>query len=239
MERGNFEPPDDVRIHCYGSRQEGRASGGSQHVRKEERVLQEGREGLETRVFVLRTTWYRKIDFNCSMANYPRFDVYDLELKKMRGNSDLRKLLVHTKNRSIIVIEDIDACGVGLQNRETQNDSRNSNFYVEKISLSGLLNFVDGLWSSCGDERIIVFTTNHKERLDPALLRPGRMDVQVEMSYCTYGGFKVLASSYLQVKEEEKVELFGEIEGLLKKVEVTPAEIAGELMKKTENVESI
>lgn len=174
-----------------------------------------------------------------AMANYLKFDVYDLDLKEVQGNSDLRKLLVGTKNRSILVIEDIDACGLGLQSRETENDSPNSNDDDDKISLSGLLNFVDGLWSSCGDERIIVFTTNHKERLDPALLRPGRMDVQVEMSYCTYGGFKVLAFSYLQVKEEEKVELFGEIEGLLKKVEVTPAEIAGELMKKTENVEIV
>ena len=33
------------------------------------------------------------------------------------------------------------------------------------MTLSGLLNFVDGLWSSCGDERIIIFTTNHIEKL--------------------------------------------------------------------------
>ncbi|CAH1428170.1 unnamed protein product [Lactuca virosa] len=174
-----------------------------------------------------------------AMANYLKFDVYDLDLKEVRGNSDLRKMLVGTKNRSIIVIEDIDACGVGLPSRETENDVSNSNEEDDKISLSGLLNFVDGLWSSCGDERIIVFTTNHKERLDAALLRPGRMDVQVEMSYCSYGGFKVLASTYLQVKEDEKMEVFGEIEGLLKKVEVTPAEIAGELMKKSDDVEIV
>ncbi|KAI3688881.1 hypothetical protein L2E82_46796 [Cichorium intybus] len=174
-----------------------------------------------------------------AMANYLKFDVYDLDLREVQCNSDLRRLLIGTKNRSILVIEDID-CNMGLQNRESEKgEAPNPIGDDDKISLSGLLNFVDGLWSSCGDERIIVFTTNHKERLDPALLRPGRMDVQVEMSYCTYGGFKVLASSYLQVKEEEKVELFGEIEGLLKKVEVTPAEIAGELMKKTENVESV
>ncbi|KAI3750225.1 hypothetical protein L2E82_20858 [Cichorium intybus] len=36
--------------------------------------------------------------------------VYDLDLKEVRGNSDMRKLLTGTKNRSIIVIEDIDAC---------------------------------------------------------------------------------------------------------------------------------
>ncbi|XP_071704260.1 protein HYPER-SENSITIVITY-RELATED 4-like [Rutidosis leptorrhynchoides] len=170
-----------------------------------------------------------------AMANYLKFDVYDLDLREVQCNSDLRRLLIGTKNRSIIVIEDID-CNVGLQNRDLEKDEANKD--EDKITLSGLLNFIDGLWSSCGDERIIVFTTNHKDRLDAALLRPGRMDVHLEMSYCTYGGFKILASTYLQVKEDEKSELFGVIKVLLKKVKVTPAEIAGELMK-GENVEVV
>lgn len=91
-----------------------------------------------------------------------------------------------------------------------------------------MLNFIDGLWSSCGDERIIVFTTNHKDKLDPALLRPGRMDMHIHMSYCTPSGFKILASNYLSIQSHG---LFTEIEGLLEEVEVTPAEVAEELMK--------
>lgn len=96
------------------------------------------------------------------------------------------------------------------------------------MTLSGLLNFIDGLWTSCGDERIIVFTTNHKDRLDPALLRPGRMDMHIHMSYCTPSGFKFLASNYLRIESHC---LFTEIEGLIKEVEATPAEVAEELMK--------
>ena len=88
---------------------------------------------------------------------------------------------------------------------------------------------MDGLWSSCGDERIIVFTTNHKDQLDPALLRPGRMDVHVHMSYCTMDGFKILASNYLNIEADHQ--LYRQIEGLLENVEVTPAEIAEELLK--------
>lgn len=91
-----------------------------------------------------------------------------------------------------------------------------------------LLNFIDGLWSSCGDELLIVFTTNHKDRLDPALLRPGRMDVHIHMSYCTFHGFKTLAMNYLKIREHP---LFDVIQELLAKVEATPAEIAGQLMK--------
>ena len=97
-----------------------------------------------------------------------------------------------------------------------------------KLTLSGILNFTDGLWSSCGEQRIIVFTTNHKDRLDPALLRPGRMDMHIYMSYCTYDGFKTLASNYLGVTDHP---LFGEIETLLKNTEVSPAEIGEELMR--------
>lgn len=158
-----------------------------------------------------------------AMANYLKFDVYDLDLREVQCNSDLRRLLIGTANRSILVIEDID-CNVGVVNRES-GDGTNED---DKITLSGLLNFIDGLWSSCGDERIIVFTTNHKERLDRALLRPGRMDIHIEMSYCSFDGFKLLASNYLKVEDHP---LFKNIEQFLSKVQVTPAEIAGELMK--------
>lgn len=149
-----------------------------------------------------------------SMANYLKFDVYDLDLKEVQCNSDLRRLLIGTSNRSILVIEDVD------NSFETGDD--------EKVTLSGLLNFVDGLWSSCGDERILVMTTNHKGRIDPVLLRPGRMDMHIHMSYIGFNGFKILASNYLKVDEHQ---LFGEIEEMLKKVQATPAEVAGELMK--------
>ena len=98
-----------------------------------------------------------------------------------------------------------------------------------QFTLSGLLNMIDGLWSSCGEQRIIVFTTNDKDKLDPALLRPGRMDVHVHMSYCTIDGFKLLATNYLKIEGDHQ--LYVQIEGLLKNVEVTPAEIAEELLK--------
>ncbi|CAK9143425.1 unnamed protein product [Ilex paraguariensis] len=158
-----------------------------------------------------------------AMANYLKFDIYDLELTNLYSNSELRRILVSTTNRSIIVIEDID-CSAEMQERQLGNDSSNT-----KLTLSGLLNFIDGLWSSCGDERIIVFTTNHKDRLDPALLRPGRMDMHIHMSYCTTQGFRLLATNYLGLGDPHR--LFGEIESLIENVQATPAEIAEELMK--------
>ncbi|OVA14810.1 AAA+ ATPase domain [Macleaya cordata] len=142
-----------------------------------------------------------------AMANYLKFDIYDLELANLHSNSALRSLLVSTGNRSILVIEDID-CSVDLQDRKVRYGGSDP-----KLTLSGLLNFIDGLWSSCGDERIIVFTTNHKDKLDPALLRPGRMDMHINMSYCTPKGFRLLASNYLSIHDHHQ--LFGEIDELM------------------------
>lgn len=96
------------------------------------------------------------------------------------------------------------------------------------MTLSGLLNFVDGLWSCCGDERIFVFTTNHVEKLDKALLRPGRMDMQIELSYCTFPAFRVLAQNYLSLEEHP---LFENLEAAFIGKTLTPAHIAELLIK--------
>ncbi|XP_047163045.1 AAA-ATPase At3g50940-like [Vigna umbellata] len=163
-----------------------------------------------------------------AMANYLRFDVYDLELTQLQTNSDLRRLLIAMANRSILVVEDID-CTIEFHERRAElTPFRSANNNDRQVTLSGLLNFVDGLWSSCGDERIIVFTTNHKEKLDPALLRPGRMDVHIHMSYCTPCGFRQLSSNYLGLKEHD---LFPQIEEEIQKTQVTPAEVAEQLLK--------
>lgn len=47
--------------------------------------------------------------------------------------------------------------------------------YQSSVTFSGFLNALDGVAS--GEERIIFMTTNHLERLDPALIRPGRVDL--------------------------------------------------------------
>lgn len=88
---------------------------------------------------------------------------------------------------------------------------------------------MDGLWSSCGEERIMIFTTNHKDKVDPALFRPGRMDMHIHLSFLKPKAFKILASNYLDIEEHHP--LFDQIEELLKKVEVTPAVVAEHLLR--------
>ncbi|XP_017970228.1 PREDICTED: protein HYPER-SENSITIVITY-RELATED 4 [Theobroma cacao] len=54
-----------------------------------------------------------------AMANYLNFDIYDLELTDIQTNSDLRRILIATGNRSILVVEDID-CSLELQERQAE-----------------------------------------------------------------------------------------------------------------------
>lgn len=61
--------------------------------------------------------------------------------------------------------------------------SKSNPVAFEGISLSGLLNAIDGVASHEG--RILIMTTNKPEALDEALIRPGRVDVQVNFSNAT------------------------------------------------------
>ncbi|KAG0515933.1 hypothetical protein BDA96_10G319700 [Sorghum bicolor] len=196
-----------------------------------------------------------KTSLIAAIANLLEFDIYDLELTTVQSNTDLRRLLACTRPKSVIVVEDID-CSLGFldRTRSTDDAERGDNapprhltmsrfppmgggpagMYGEKISLSGVLNFVDGLWSSCVGERLIVFTTNHVDRLDPALLRPGRMDRKIELGYCKGPALRVLAKNYLGDGDFELTtngghryeELVGEAERLLEEVQLTPADVA-------------
>lgn len=116
-----------------------------------------------------------------AMANFLNYDIYDLELTTVKNNTELRKLLTETSSKSIIVIEDIDCSldvtGERKKERPKSNEKEKEaeNEKTGKVTLSGILNFIYGTWSACGTGRIFVFTTNHINKLDPALIRRGRM----------------------------------------------------------------
>ncbi|XP_062190280.1 AAA-ATPase At3g50940-like [Phragmites australis] len=197
-----------------------------------------------------------------AIANYLRFNLYDLDLSAVHSNSTLQWLLTSMPNKSILVIEDIDCCfdaasredGYGKNRKASEREDgldtdyssdssddgpqgkmyrRSGADHQQNITLSGLLNFIDGLWSTSGEERIFVFTTNYKDRLDPALLRPGRMDMHVYMGYCGWEAFRTLARNYFLVVDHP---LFLEIEEVLTEVEVTPAEVS-EMLLRSEDVD--
>ncbi|XP_022734062.1 AAA-ATPase At2g46620-like [Durio zibethinus] len=153
-----------------------------------------------------------KSSFVAAMARFLYFDVYDIDLSKVSDDSDLKMLLLQTTHRSMIVVEDLD-CFLKEKSRD--------------VSLKGILNFMDGIISCCGEERVMVFTMNSKDQVDQAVLRPGRIDVHIQFPPCDFSAFKSLANSYLGVKEHK---LFPQVEEIFQGgASLSPAEI-GEIM---------
>lgn len=153
-----------------------------------------------------------KSSFIAGMAKFLSYDVYDVDLTKVADDSDLKMLLLQTTNKSVIVVEDLDRY---LTEKSTA------------VSLSGFLNFMDGIFSCCGEERVMVFTVNAKDQVDPTVLRPGRIDVHIQFPLCDFPAFKTLANTHLGLKEHK---LFPQVEEIFQTgASLSPAEI-GEIM---------
>ncbi|ESQ54182.1 hypothetical protein EUTSA_v10024925mg [Eutrema salsugineum] len=233
---------------------------------KKKRIMEDLREFANGQGFYQKTgrAWKRgyllygppgtgKSSLIAAMANHLGYDIYDLELTEVQNNSELRKLLMKTSSKSIIVIEDID-CSINLTNRGKIKKRNGSSFDPDltngsgsipsmdepgsSVTLSGLLNFTDGLWSCCGSERIFVFTTNHVEKLDSALLRSGRMDMHIHMGFCRFPAMKILLKNYLRVEEDEiDGVVLKEMEECVEEAEITPADVSEVLIRNRSDAE--
>ncbi|KAL3720185.1 hypothetical protein ACJRO7_005071, partial [Eucalyptus globulus] len=74
------------------------------------------------------------------------------------------------------------------------------------------------------------FTINFADKLDPALIRRGRIDKRIETSHCRFEAFNVHARNYWDLRDNR---LFADIRSLLEEVDMTPAHVAENLMPKS------
>lgn len=101
-------------------------------------------------------------------------------------------------NNSILVLEDVDGL---FANRDRDYNNKSM------ISFSGVLNTLDGLGRK--DKLITFMTTNYKEHLDTAILRPGRIDYQLEFTYATTFQIRTMYDSFVDGNiENSKVDQF-------------------------------
>jgi chaperone BCS1 len=122
-----------------------------------------------------------------------------------RGLTDdkLNHLLSNAPERCILLLEDIDAAFLG-RSKATEADG-----YQANVTFSGLLNSLDGVASS--ESRIIFMTTNHVERLDQALIRPGRADVIEELGDAEPEQVQELLLRFYGRREQHAVEHIGAV----------------------------
>jgi chaperone BCS1 len=149
-----------------------------------------------------------KSSLSFALAGVFGLEVYLISLRdQTMTESDLMSYFNNLPRRCIVLLEDIDTAGL---EKRSMGDGKNGNSAAKRaraaaaklavapasvndeeeeepnttgISLSGLLNAIDGVASHEG--RVLVMTTNRPEKLDEALIRPGRVDFQVRFTLAT------------------------------------------------------
>jgi ATP-dependent Zn protease len=128
-----------------------------------------------------------------SIAKEYGFNIFSINLNKST-DEDILYLLREIDPGSILLFEDIDAFFDGRKKLgEKEKDSG--------VSFSGFLNALDGVVEMNGI--LVIITTNHVEKMDPALMRAGRIDTKVEISYSS--GREI--SEYLSIFYDQKISI--------------------------------
>lgn len=148
-----------------------------------------------------------KSSLSLALAGFFKMRIYIVSLSSISSTEEnLASLFAELPRRCVVLLEDIDTAGLthtreedqpqefnntddsaprqGLRGNEKGNTNNNNN-HAFRLSLSGLLNILDGVASQEG--RVLIMTTNHLEKLDKALIRPGRVDMTVTFGLADTG----------------------------------------------------
>ena len=160
-----------------------------------------------------------------AIANEGRRHIINVQLSEIKTKAQLQHLFfndeLHVYNglntekytipvsERLYVIEDIDAMGDTVLRREWKKPTplsqkpksdedawldRQKESEQEQLDLSFLLNLLDGTLEASG--RILIVTTNFPERLDRALIRPGRIDMILPFKKCTRAILREMAAAF-------------------------------------------
>ena len=160
-----------------------------------------------------------------AIANEGRRHIINVQLSEIKTKAQLQHLFfndeLHVYNglntekytipvsERLYVIEDIDAMGDTVLRREWKKPTpvsqkpksdedawldRQKESEQEQLDLSFLLNLLDGTLEASG--RILIVTTNFPERLDRALIRPGRIDMILPFKKCSRAILQEMASAF-------------------------------------------
>ncbi|KAI1177972.1 BCS1 N terminal-domain-containing protein [Nemania sp. FL0916] len=143
-----------------------------------------------------------KSSLSLALAGFFKMRIYIVSLSAVTATEEvLGNLFTELPRQCVVLLEDIDTAGLThtreegappgdsdvedddmepgevTRGRGPRDDARNASAPTNRLSLSGLLNILDGVASQEG--RILIMTTNHIEKLDKALIRPGRIDMTI------------------------------------------------------------
>lgn len=147
-----------------------------------------------------------KSSLSLALAGFFKMRIYIVSLSSVTSNEEnLSTLFAELPRRCVVLLEDIDTAGLTHTRENAPSDASNDNKDDDmvagqvtkgngptnannnngRLSLSGLLNILDGVASQEG--RVLIMTTNHVDKLDKALIRPGRVDMIVKFDLADTG----------------------------------------------------
>lgn len=124
-----------------------------------------------------------------TLASEFRSDVYFLSVAELKDGGALVNALSECDSGDFLVLEDVDTA------RATSGDGDGK----EEAVFDTLLNTLDGVLTPEG--LIVIMTTNHPEKLDKRLVRPGRVDRRFKLDYMTQGQLDQMLKTFLNVPE--------------------------------------
>lgn len=203
--------------------------------------------------YLTNSTGTGKTSLTMALAGHFNLEVYNLSLNAQNLTDDvLASMFTLLPKRCIVLLEDVDASGIKRGDEaptaSPMNPLRqyNHEFIPPKkseVSFAGLINAIDG--AAAREGRILIMTTNHRENLDEALIRPGRVDLQVEFVFASKEVILELFENLYDVSKEdlatlhmpadfpskkEVLELARQFSDLVPEGYFTPAEIQGLLL---------
>lgn len=171
-----------------------------------------------------------------SIANHLKRHIIVIPLNKINNAEELYEIFFEStyiqdnqKNSikfqdKIILIEDIDCMGDIVKKRKSETDSESdTDADIEKVSskkiknlikngssdktltLSDILNIIDGINETPG--RILIISSNHYDKLDPALVRPGRIDHHIILENASEETIREIYYNYFNKLLSEKIKL--------------------------------
>jgi len=163
-----------------------------------------------------------------AVAHDLNLPIFMVDLSVLNDNSELISVMnelnyhINANEPYLLILEDFDRTsifGKGKDYYDEYNDQSNS-----KITQDCILNILDGIDESHG--RIVVITTNDidKVRKFKSLIRPGRIDIAIKVTYCTSEQLKRIVKFYFDINDQD-TEKIACLEKLKTSIEITPAQL--------------
>lgn len=152
-------------------------------------------------MIIIRPPGTGKTSFTLALAAKMRLNICVLTLSNNTlDDNKLNSRLNDAPANSIILLEDVDSVFI---DRNVAKD------HASRVTFSGLLNAIDGVASQ--ESRMFFMTTNHIEKLDAALLRPGRCDMKCKFDYASKNQIRRMYQRFYKQENESKAVEFASL----------------------------